>query len=133
MQPGSIVRIFAPIAGKEKYHLCLSLPGDDGSAARLLFLNSEAKFSDHYVVENARVPCIPPSRTGNSCFCFTMIVRINSLRLESMQPVEMGMIDLDLALDLRRFCDTVRSLAPSDLKLVKAALDEIIETLAPPF
>lgn len=62
-----------------------------------------------------------------------MIVRINSLRLESMQPVEMGMIDLDLALDLRRFCDTVRSLAPSDLKLVKAALDEIIETLAPPF
>ncbi|WP_461381807.1 hypothetical protein [Devosia indica] len=133
LRPGSIVRIFAPVAGKEKYQLCLSLPAPDGAAARFLFLNSEAKFKDHYVVDNSRVPCLPPSRTGETCFCFTSIIRMSDQQLQVMRPTSMGEIDLQLAVDLRAFADTVRALAPADMKLVKEALDLIIEDLSIPF
>lgn len=133
MQPGSIVRVFAPVAGKEKYQLCLSLPAPEGAAARFLFLNSEAKFKDHYIVVNDRVPCLPASRTGETCFCFTSIIRMNEQQLQAMRPVELGNIDLQLARDLRSFADTVRALAPPDMRLVKEALDLIIEDLSVPF
>lgn len=105
----------------------------DGAAARFLFLNSEAKFKDHYIVDNGRVPCLPASRTGETCFCFTSIIRMNDQQLQSMRPVTLGQIELQLAMELRAFADTVRSLAPADMRLVKEALDLIIDDLSLPF
>lgn len=105
----------------------------DGAAARFLFLNSEAKFQDHYVVPDTRLPFLPPSRTGNSCFCFSLIVRLNRGQIEALKPIEVGAIDLVLAEELRAFADGVRSLASADLRFVKEALDQIIYDLTSPF
>lgn len=133
MRPGSIVRVFATIAGKEKFQLCLALPVEDGAAARFLFLNSEARFRDHYVVPDTRLSFMPASRTGETCFCFSQVVRMNERQLEAFKPTEVGVIDAVLAAELRQFADSVRSLSAADLRLVKEALDQIVYDLTPPF
>lgn len=60
-----------------------------------------------------------------------MIIRINTKQLEALEVVEMGMIDAQLARDLREYSNSVRALASPDLKLVRDALDAIIATLGP--
>jgi hypothetical protein len=130
MQPGTVVRIFAAIAGYQKYHLCLSV-ADDNAAAKFLFINSDPRFDDTLAVDNDRVPCIPPNDTGKSCFSFSMVPRYSAHQLGALGAIEMGEIDLQLASELRTFADTVRSLAKNDMDVVKAGLDAIILRLTP--
>ncbi len=130
MEIGSVVSIYAVVAGYRKYHLCLTLAVDGGAAAKFLFINSDSRFDDTYAVPNARVNCIPPNDTGESCFSFSMVPRYNAEQLESYEARAIGEIDLDLARELREFANTVRSLARSDLDAVKGALDAIIIRLS---
>lgn len=95
MNPGSIVRIFVGATGYDKYHLCLCLPSSD-SAAKFLYINSDPKFKDLYVVDDQRIPCLPASPTGKSCFSFTMIPRYSQQQLSIFRATTLGHIDLAL-------------------------------------
>lgn len=66
---GDIVKVYAPQAGHNKYHVCVFV-GSDDVAYRFLYLNSDPGFADTYPVECSRVPCIPLSDTGKTVFTF---------------------------------------------------------------
>lgn len=129
MQVGSVVGIYAALAGYRKYHLCLKLAETD-SAACFLFINSDPKYAGSYVVDCERLPFLKPSDTGKSCFSFTMVPRHNQHQLEVYQAEVLGEIDLDLALELRAYADDVRTLSRPELAMVKSSLDAIIKRLS---
>lgn len=110
LAPGDLIRILAPTVGYPKYHLCLEgvLPQ---SAARFLFLNSDPGYQGTYDVPCARVPCLPPSQTGFTCFSFNMMPRFNARQLELYQATKMGVLDRVLAGELETF-----ALVPSNIE-----------------
>lgn len=129
MKPGDVVSIYAGSVGYRKYHLCLML-ADDKNAARFLFINSDSRFADTFVVPNARVSCIPENETGETCFSFSMIPRYNDKQLELFKAEIIGTIDIELAIELRAFVDSVRSLAAPDKTIVREALEAVIAALS---
>lgn len=130
MRPGSVVAIYAASAGKVKYHLCLCLPSDE-VAAKFLFINSNPNFKDIFIIDDARLPFLPESPSGKSCFSFSMVPRYSGQQLRTFDAKVIGEIDLALAVELRHHADGVRSLARTDLDFVKGALDVIVNELAP--
>ena len=73
---GDIVQIFSPQAGHNKYHLCIFVCTDD-AASQFVYLNSSPDFEQTYVVDCARVPCLPASGTGKTAFSFALLPRYN--------------------------------------------------------
>ncbi len=119
---GDIVKIFAPVAGHDKYHLCV-LVGIDGAAHQFLFLNSEAAgFAGCYEVSCARVPCLPPSDTGKTVFSFTMVPRYTDAQLKLHKAAKMGVLEKALAQELLEFAKTALALTDAEKKTVLAAL-----------
>ena len=125
IQIGDILRMLAPIAGKEKYHLCIKV-ADDNGAARFLFMNSNPDFRDTYSVECERVPCLPPSKTGYTAFSFSMLPVCNQEQLDLYGATKLGEISLEIASELREFVDGVQSLTRNEKAIVTSALDELI-------
>jgi hypothetical protein len=124
---GDIIKFLSPTAGKEKYHLCVQV-GIEGAASQFLFLNSDPTFAHTFVVECARVPCLPVSQTGKTAFSLAMIPRLNDRQLGVFRAEKMGDIDRDLAAELCEFAKTVPTLTRSERALVVAALKTISET-----
>lgn len=129
MQPGCIVRIFSAVAGYDKYHLCLTLPLDQ-SAGKFLFINSDPQYRDLYVVEDVELPCLPKSPSGKSCFSFSMVPRYSVEQLAVYSATVLGVIEVDMAKNIRAHAGSVTSLSKRDLDLVKDALDEIVDALS---
>lgn len=123
-QVGDIIRIFAPTAGKKKYHLCVCV-GVDGSASQFLFLNSTPGFADEFVVECERVPCLPKSTTGKTVFSLSLIVRYNDQKLELFQAKKMGELEAGLAKELLAYLPSVDALTNPEKAVVRAALKKI--------
>jgi hypothetical protein len=128
MEIGCVVEIYAAVAGYRKYHLCLKLADEDGAAC-FLFINSDPNFSGTYAVDCERLPYLPASKTGKSCFSFSMVPRHNEQQLQIFKSKVLGEIDLELAIELRSFAESVRTLARPDHVLVKKSLDAIVEKL----
>lgn len=124
---GDIVRIFAPVAGKAKYHLCI-LVGTDGDAHKFIFLNSDPGYDGCYDVDCARVPCLPASRTGRTVFSFTMVVRYTDHQLKLYRAAKLGSLDAAVAAELLGFARTVSALSGTDRRAVLAALRQISNT-----
>ena len=118
--PGDLVRILAPTVGYYKYHLCLVGPALE-SAARFLWLNSDPNYEGIYSVPCARVPCIPPSKTGLTCFSFSAMPRFNARQLELYQAVKMGVLDKTLAGELEVF-----ALVPSNMEGLSRAEQTLV-------
>jgi hypothetical protein len=128
-QVGDIVELFAPSVGYNKYHLCIKASAD-GSADQFLYLNSEIKHAGVIAVECARVPCLPPSETGNTCFSFNMIPRYSDKQLGLYKAKKLGEIDSQLATDILAFSmyDTnVKALTGPERKVVREALKAMAE------
>jgi hypothetical protein len=121
---GDIVQIFAPQAGRNKYHLCIKA-GDKDNATQFLYLNSDPNFDQTYVVDCPRVPCLPPSETGKTAFTFALLPRYNAHQLTLYKAKKLGELDPALALELHKFAGMVTTLTAADRKVVLAALATI--------
>lgn len=77
MKTGDIVMIYAPVAGKPKYHVCVLIPEGE-RAGRFLFLNSDPAYRDCLEINCARIPFLPPSRTGKTAISFSLLVRLHA-------------------------------------------------------
>lgn len=118
---GDVVRIYAPSAGYNKYHLCVK-ESDGTTVEEFLFLNSDPGFDGVYVVDNVRVPCLPPSETGKIVFSFAMIPRFTEKQLTLFNAVKLGTLDPALAAELHAFAQTVRTMTRPEKQMVLAAL-----------
>jgi hypothetical protein len=118
---GDIVKIFAPQAGHNKYHLCICV-GDGQRASKFLYLNSDPRFDHTYTVDCDRVPCLPPSDTGKTVVSFAIIVRYSERQLGLYKAEKLGTLDAALAAELHRFAEAVPTLNKPDRAEVLAAL-----------
>lgn len=124
---GDIIQIFSPIAGYNKYHLCISV-GTDGAASKFLFLNSDPSFQGTYAIKCDKVPCIPASDTGFTAFSFNLLVRYNNHQLGIFKAQKLGELDKGLAADLLAFVldkNNPMALTRPERDIVAAALKAI--------
>lgn len=124
MNVGDIVRIYSPVAGYDKYHLCIEV-GASGAASVFLFLNSDGYFADCYCVPCAALPFLPPSKTGQTAFSFANLPRYNDNQLRIYSATVLGAIDQVLAAELLRHAQGVQALNRIEKALVVAALSSL--------
>src|SRR5215212_5361767 len=86
---GDIVRIYAPVAGRNKFHLWIEA-GSDDRASKFLFLNSNPNYVGSYSVPCDRVPCIEESDTGVTAFSFSMLPRYSASQLKTYKAEKIG-------------------------------------------
>jgi hypothetical protein len=123
---GDIVEIYSPVAGRNKYHLCVK-PGSENTATQFLFLNSDPNFEQLYVVDCARVPCLPPSKTGKTAFSFALLPQFNHMQLQLYKARKLGELDKKLATELLAFAKTVTTMSRSERQVVVSALEGLME------
>lgn len=124
MRVGDIVRIYAPVAGYDKYHFCICIP-DGASAGKFLFLNSDPGYRDCLAIDCARIPLLPPSDTGVTAISFSLLVRYNAEKLALYRPTVLGAMPMDVVLQMLEFLKTVRSLPNPDKAVVVTALESL--------
>ena len=125
LAPGDIVRIYAAQAGRKKYHLFVSA-GVQGQAHRLLFLNSETKYRDTLAVKCERISFLPQSRTGLTGISCSQIARYTDKNLQDYRAEKLGVMPVDVLIELRAFMDQVTSLTAIERRETAAALDTMI-------
>jgi hypothetical protein len=121
---GDIVKIFCPIAGYDKYHLCIKAP-QENVAAFFLFLNSNPNFDELFVVDCEQLPFLPASATGKTAFSFTMIPKYNRRQLRLYESRVLGRIDKALAKKLLEHAKTLTVLPSPEKRLVISALKDM--------
>ena len=85
-------------------------------------------FEGVYAVDCARVPCLPPSRTGKTVFSFNDLPRYNARQLGIYQATLMGDLPADVASELIAFVTTTEVLNKADRTAILSALVVIAQT-----
>jgi hypothetical protein len=119
---GDIVEIFAPQAGHNKYHLCISI-GADGAAHQFLYLNSDPAFEQTFVCDCKKIPCLPESKTGKTAFSFAILPRYNDHQLKLFKAKKLGVLDPALAVEVHKAASTATTMTGVERKIVLAALE----------
>jgi hypothetical protein len=121
---GDIVRFFSPIAGKEKFHLCLGY-GRFGPAFAFLYLNSNAGFRGDYVLPDGEIAGLPKSPTGDTVVSFSMVIRMGEERLTKFGATRTGRLNAHIAGELAAFAKTVPTLTRAERSLVVASFESL--------
>lgn len=117
-KPGNVVSFYSNVAGKRKYHLCLSLHGC------FLFINTPKKkvFSGDFVVPCSTMPFLTATETGRSIISCSTLIRMTDAELRHLNAQCLGSISFDILRDLIRFVEESPVLSPEDKD---AILDEL--------
>lgn len=121
MNPGDVVRIYAPVAGYKKFHFCVCIPGD-GAAGRFLYLNSDPNNKDCLVIDCNRIPFLPASETGVTAISFSIAARYTAEKLDLYEAEVLGVMPRDVVEEMVGFIDTVRSMPKPDRAIIKEVL-----------
>lgn len=116
--PGDVVQFFSYVAGKRKYHLCISLQGS------FLFLNSpKAKtFRGDYIISSENIDCLPATESGRTVVSCSLVVKMTDEELQHVQAKKLGTIAPRILRDLIKFVEASPVLSPDEK-------DAIIEEL----
>jgi hypothetical protein len=125
MNPGDVVRIYAPVAGYKKYHFCVCLPAD-GAAGRFLYLNSDPNNKDCLIIDCPRIPFLPESETGVTAISFSMAARYTAEKLDLYEAEVLGKLPPDVIKEMVVFIDSVRSMPRPERVLVKEVLTSLL-------
>jgi len=117
---GDVVRFHSPIAGKEKFHLCLGCTENETIFA-FLFLNSGTGYKGDCVLDDGQIVGLPTSPTGKSVVSFSLVVRMREDKLAMFGATKVGAIDAHLAGELAAFAKSTRSLTRQEQAFVVAA------------
>lgn len=121
MNPGDVVRVYAPVAGYKKFHFCVCIPAD-GAAGRFLYLNSDPNNKDCLVIDCNRIPFLPASDTGVTAISFSIAARYTAEKLDLYEAEVLGVMPRDVVEEMVQFIDTVRSMPKPDRTIVKNVL-----------
>lgn len=123
-EAGDVVRFHSPVAGKEKFHLCLGRTEHETIFA-FLFLNSGTGYKGDCALDDGQIPGLPKSPTGKSVVSFSMLVRVKEEKLALFGAKKTGEIDAHLAGELAAFAKSVGSLNRQERAFVVSALESL--------
>lgn len=123
--PGDIVQIYAPVAGKPKYHLCVCAWAE-GSTAQFLYINSNQGYEADYILDCAKVPCIPPSSTGDTVISCNIVARYTDHQLNIYRAQKIGTLDIAVVRDLVAFVEVTPALTRGEKRLIIANLKTLL-------
>ena len=121
---GDIVKVFAPQAGHEKYHICIVI-GVDGGAFQFLYLNSDPTFEDTFVCDCTKIPCLPVSKSGKTAVSFALLPRYNERQLRLFKAEKLGVLEPTLAVEIHKTASSAKTMTTAERKIVLAALEAI--------
>lgn len=115
--PGDIVHIFAPIAGKKKYHVCVCGLNENG-VAQFLFFNSGGGYQADFVLPGDVLDCLPVSPTGKSIISCSIVVRYTANQLKQFDVKVIGKLPNDIGVELIEFLKKNPALNGSEKRAV---------------
>ena len=118
---GDLVRIFAPAAGKKKYHLCVCCADKDG-VEKFLFINSAKGYKGDFVLDDGAIDCLPPGPTGFTVISCSMVIRYTLKQLNLFRAEKIGEFPRELLSELIEFVEKNKALSGSDRKIVLVGL-----------
>ncbi len=119
-KPGDVVRFHSYVAGKTKYHLCISLSGG------FLFLNTyrNRSFSGDLVVPCSEIACLPPTESGKSVVSCSLIIRMDAEALNHGKATKLGVVNNSLLLDIIKYIEVSPVLSGEDKDFVLDGLGD---------
>lgn len=121
-KPGDVVHFYSTVAGKRKYHLCLSLRG------RFLFVNSpKAKvYKGDFVVPCSSMSFLTATESGKSVISCSTVVKMTDSELRHIKAERLGSIENKYLFDLVKFVEVSPVLTPEEKD---AILDELGDSI----
>lgn len=108
--PGDVIHFYSQVAGKPKWHLCVSLDGC------FLFINSpkvKAYLGD-FVVPCSELPFLPLTASGESIISCNIVLRLSDQELRRSKAAFVGSISKSLLLRLFEFLERSEALSEED-------------------
>jgi len=108
--PGDVVRFYSYVAGKAKYHLCISLRG------HFLFVNSPKSktFRGDFFVPCSDIPCLEPTDDGRSIISCSFLVKMSDEELRHVGATKLGSCAPRILRDLIKFVEQSPVLSPDE-------------------
>lgn len=116
--PGEVVRFRSYVAGKTKYHLCISIRG------AFLFVNSpkEKTYAGDFIVSCTEFPFLEPTESGKSVISCSLLVKMTEAELSHTRACCIGKVSPKLLREVIKFVEGSPVLSPEDKDFV---LDEL--------
>jgi|SRR5665213_571105 len=117
---GDVIRFHSAIAGKVKYHLCISMGG------HYLLINSpnSTSYPGDFVVPCSDFPFLKPTPEGVSVVCCTLILEIDDATLAKLSPVKRGSVSIDLLKRLVKFVQASPVMSDEDKECIMDAVGD---------
>jgi hypothetical protein len=122
---GEIVEIYAPTAGKKKYHLCIC-GVNDHNVVQFLFINSHDGYEADLILMDGEIKCLPKSPTGMSVISCNIVIRYTTEQLKLYNARPLGVLNKAIANRLLEHINSSKALGRSDKQLVIAAAKYLI-------
>ena len=119
---GDVVGIFAPPAGKRKYHLCVCC-ADVNGVEQFLYFNSKAGYEADYVIRDGQIDGLPTSKTGLTVISCSYLVRHSQQQLKTFRAQKIGVLSRAIAIDLAKFVTSTKALNRKQIALVVSELN----------
>lgn len=121
-EPGDVVEFYSDVAGKPKYHLCLSLD------ACYFFMNSPKAraYPGDMIIPCAEVPFLPATPSGDSIVSCSMLLRFTEDELIFYGARKRGRVSNAILLQLLQFVENSTVLSDEDKAIVLMGLGDWI-------
>jgi len=99
---GDVIHFYSNEAGKDKFHLCISLEN------HFVFLNSPKRqiYPGDFVVACSEIPCLTPTPSGESIISCTLVMKKSDSDLQCLGAKKVGSVSMNL---MARIATFVRS------------------------
>lgn len=108
--PGDVVEFYSVVAGKNKYHVSLSLEG-------CFFLLNSPKirvYPGDFIFPCSEVPFLPPTSNGDSIVSCSIVIRMTDAQLLAARARRIGSISTAVLTDLMTFVENSTVLSQED-------------------
>lgn len=122
---GDILRMRAPTAGKNKFHICIRCPDANDERYALLFLNSNRSSKDEIVLDCGSIPCLSPSQTGESIISLSTVCWVSSHQLTLYRAERLGDLPFGVSQKIKDALPRVTALTRPEKAILQRAIDQL--------
>lgn len=108
--PGDVIQFWSDVAGKRKSHLCVSLNN------QYVFINSpkDTNYPGDLVVPCSDIPCLTPTKSGESIISCSLIMTIPDADLKRHQAQKKGSVSASVLGKIAAFIQSTPTLSEEE-------------------